>query len=77
MQHIPLLTQNMDMTLEFFFTQKSSLYVISDEHYTQFKREVFQYAPLLTTIEKVYFKSSMNGLKGQHKLTVLSLPLAP
>lgn len=51
MQHIPLLTQNMDMTLEFFFTQKSSLYVISDEHYAEFKREVFQYAPLLTTIE--------------------------
>jgi hypothetical protein len=51
MQHIPLLTQNMDMTLEFFFTQKSSLYVISDEYYAEFKREVFQYAPLLTTIE--------------------------
>lgn len=50
MNRIPLLTQNMDITLEFFFTQKSSLYVSSDAHYEAFKKEVFQYAPLLTTI---------------------------
>ncbi|WP_010286691.1 hypothetical protein [Kurthia massiliensis] len=50
MHKLPLLTQNMDMTLEFFFSQKSSLYVMADEHYEQFKTQVFQYAPLLTTM---------------------------
>lgn len=50
MQQMPLLTPNMYMTLEFFFSQKSSLYVMADEYYEQFKTQVFQYAPLLTMI---------------------------
>lgn len=51
MSNIPLLTKNMDMTLEFFFSQKTSLFVISDCHYNHFKEQVFHYAPLLTTID--------------------------
>ena len=51
MSDIPLLTKNMDMTLEFFFSQKTSLFVISDCHYNHFKAQVFHYAPLLTTID--------------------------
>lgn len=41
MSDIPLLTKNMDMTLEFFFSQKTSLFVISDCHYNHLRRKYF------------------------------------